>query len=200
MTRRSEAGRVLALAAALLLLAPRLLGAQAQPDFSHGIVLATPAALPPVTLVGPHGGAVPLRDLVGRWLWVYFGFTHCPDACPTALAGASREYRALGEPAERLAVVFVSLDPQRDTPRRLATYVPLFHHQLVGLTGTSAAIAEVVRAFGVEYRRHESAPMGPAIDHTGYVHAVDPAGIIRAIYPPQEVGHLAKDFAFLKTP
>ena len=130
--------------------------AQLRPTFDHGIVENPPRPLPDLVLVDPDGGPVRFADYRGRWLWVFFGFTHCPDVCPTALAEAAREYRTLGANVTTLQVLFISLDPARDTAARLGPYVRYFHPTFAGLTGTEASVAAAARAFGVRYRRRDT--------------------------------------------
>jgi protein SCO1/2 len=188
---------VLAAAAGIF---PRLAWSEAKPAFAHGAALNPSKPLPDVTLVAPSGARVRLTDYRGRWLWVFFGYTHCPDVCPTALGELAREYKALGVGVKRLQVLFISVDPQRDTPARMGEYVRYFHPQFVAFTGSVAAIDEVARAFGARYRRHDTgSAAGYLVDHTTAVYVVDPEGQIKAIYPPGlKPGALASDFAFLK--
>lgn len=124
-------------------------------------------------------GPVSLADLRGQAVLIYFGYTWCPDICPTNLAYIAAALRAL-TPAElaRVQVLFVSVDPQRDDPQRLAQYAAYFHPQIRGLTGTPAEIAAVARLYGAAYRRSDQSgsAMGYLVDHSAFTYAVDPRG------------------------
>lgn len=104
-------------------------------------------------LVDHQGRAVTERDFRGRLMLVYFGFTACPDLCPTALADMGLALDSLGERAREVAFLFVTVDPGRDTPETLAGYVGLVHPQLMGLSGGEAACAAAARSFGVTVER-----------------------------------------------
>lgn len=120
-----------------------------------------------------------LRDLRGKVVLIYFGYTWCPDICPTNLAYIAAALRTLS-PAElaRLQVVFVSVDPERDDPRRLTEYAGWFHPQVQGVTGTPAQLAAAARLYGAAYRRVEDSgsAMGYLVDHSAYTYVVDPQG------------------------
>lgn len=140
-----------ALAIALASLAPLRVGpvaAQEQPSKN-----SSPAAVAggPFVLIDHRGQAVTDKDYRGRFLLILFGYTFCPDVCPTGLNTASLALDALGASADRVVPVFITVDPTRDTPSVLADYVPLFHPRLVGLTGSKEQIAGVARAYGVRY-------------------------------------------------
>lgn len=175
-------------------------GRQAELQFPHGAELDPPKLLPEVALVGPDGAQVRLSDYRGRWLWIFFGYTHCPDVCPTTLGEMAREYRTLGIEAKRLQLLFISVDPDRDTPTRVSDYARYFHPEFVGLTGSREAIEAVAQAFGVRYRRRDlGSAAGYLVEHTAYVHVVDPPGRLLVLYPPgTKPGDLASDFAFLR--
>lgn len=124
-------------------------------------------------------GPVSLADFRGRVVLLYFGYTACPDICPTNLAMLGAALRAL-EPHERarVRVLFVSLDPERDNALHLRDYAAYFHPEIIGLTGTTEQIAEVATAYGVIYRRAEDteSAMGYTIDHSAYTYLIDADG------------------------
>jgi protein SCO1 len=124
-------------------------------------------------------GPVRLSDLRGQVVLVYFGYTSCPDICPTNLVYIANALRSL-QPAEleRTRVLFISVDPERDDPPRLASYVGYFHPNIQGLTGTPEQVAEVARRYGAAYRRVDDtgSAMGYLIDHSAFTSVVDPSG------------------------
>jgi len=103
------------------------------------------------SLIDHHGRKAREENLRDRYLLVYFGYTFCPDICPTDLMTISEALDSLGAAGEIVVPVFVTVDPERDTAKVMADYVENFHPRLLGLTGTSEKIAEVARAFGVRY-------------------------------------------------
>lgn len=128
-----------------------------------------------------HGaeGPVALRDLRGRVVLLYFGYTWCPDICPTNLAILALALRSLTpEELAAVQVIFVSVDPARDTLSRLAEYTAYFHPSMLGLTGSDAEVATVAGLYGAAYRRVEQpdSAMGYAVDHSAYTYLIDPDG------------------------
>lgn len=121
-----------------------------------------------------------LADFHGKAVIVFFGYTSCPDICPTALAKYAALLQAPGLGAERVQVLFVTLDPERDTPARLAEYVPWFHPSFIGLTGDPRAITEVARQWRVTaIRREVAGSMGYVLDHTAGAYVLGPDGRLR---------------------
>lgn len=107
----------------------------------------------PFTLMDHQGRTVTEQDFDNRYLLVFFGFSHCPDICPTTLADIAGTLDMLGGDADAVQPLFVSLDPERDTPKRLAEYVAAFHPRIVGLTGTPEQIAAVAGKYRVFYEK-----------------------------------------------
>jgi protein SCO1/2 len=129
--------------------------------------------------LGSGAGTVGLKDLRGKVVLIYFGYTWCPDICPTNLALIANALKMLApEELARVQVLFVSVDPPRDTPERLAEYTHYFHPQILGVTGTPDQIAEAARLYGAAYRRvdNNDSAMGYTVDHSAYTYAVDPQG------------------------
>lgn len=128
-------------------------------------------------------GPVSLHDYSGRLVLIYFGYTFCPDICPTTLS-AVLEARALLSPEERqkTALLFVSVDPQRDTPAHLKTYLEFFDPEFVGVTGSPAQIAEVAARYGVIYsvQAAQGENTNYAVDHSAETYLVGPDGSLRA--------------------
>ncbi len=146
------------------------------------------------TLTDHTGRAVTAADFAGRWQMVFFGFTYCPDICPTTLAYMATVMDLLGTEAERVAPIFITVDPGRDTVPVMAEFVAAFHPRLVGLTGTEAQVAEAARNFRVYYERMEdaAAPDGYLMAHSGYIYLMRPEGRFEAVFregnqPPEEL-------------
>lgn len=129
----------------------------------------------PFELQGSHGRRVTERSFEGQWLLVFFGFTRCADVCPTTLTRIAKLLDHLGEQSTHLQPLFISLDPERDTPEVLAAYTTFFDERIVGLTGSPEQIQQVAEAYGVYVRK---VPMGDTymLDHTGAVYLMNPAG------------------------
>jgi protein SCO1/2 len=109
---------------------------------------------------------------------VYFGFTHCPDICPTTLLMMAQALKALGKEAEEITPIFITLDPKRDTPEVMGTYVKNFYPGLVGLSGNKDQIAAVADRYKVYYSivKNEDSAMGYMVDHSGFVYLMDQQG------------------------
>ena len=140
------------------------------------------------------GGPVSLQDFRGKLVLVYFGYTYCPDICPTALAATAEGLKLLTpDELARVAVIFISVDPERDTPARLKEYAEFFHPAIVGVTGSPEELAAIARRYGVFYARQpvETAGGGYVVDHTSdtYVVGVDGKldGKIAHATPPHQV-------------
>jgi protein SCO1 len=122
----------------------------------------------PFQLIDQDGRTVSDRDLAGRPFLVFFGFTHCPEICPTTLFEVSEVLRALGPDADKVQALFVTVDPERDTPDKLKDYLSSFDPHLRGLTGDPAAVAAVTKAYRV-YVRKVPQDNGYTMDHTAIV-------------------------------
>ena len=127
-----------------------------------------------------HGKPMLLSDLRGKVVMVYFGYTFCPDVCPTTLARLAEVTKALGADAARVRVLFITLDPERDTPDKLADYAGWYDRSFIGLSGDASATAAAARDFKVFFARNPGRDgSGYSIDHSGGVFVFDPAGRIR---------------------
>jgi len=139
-------------------------------------------------------GPVSLKDYRGKLVLVYFGYTFCPDICPTSLAATAEGLKQLSpEELARVAMIFVSVDPKRDTPERLKEYVEFFHPSIVGVTGSAEVVAEVAKRYGVIYaeQKVETAGGGYVVDHSAdtFIVAQDGrvVGKIAHATPPDQV-------------
>jgi protein SCO1/2 len=134
----------------------------------------------PFTLVDQNGKTVTDRDFRGKYMLIFFGFTHCPDICPAELQVMSAALDALGSKADEVVPVFVTLDPERDTPEAVGTYVKIFGKNFVGLTGSPTAIANAAKAYRVTYSKFEykgkDGSYGYSIDHSALVYLMDKDG------------------------
>ena len=176
MTVRSS--RILVMAAAflaglalcfgvVLILAGRLSSPVAQQIASIG---------GPFKLVDQNGQVVTDQDLKGRPFLVFFGFTHCPDVCPTTLFEVSEIFRALGPDADRTRALFITVDPERDTPAVMKDYLSSFDPHLSGLTGGPAEIAAVAKAYRVYFKKVPLDQGDYTMDHTAIVYLMDKTG------------------------
>jgi len=132
------------------------------------------------TLVDHTGRPVTERDFAGRLHLVFFGFTHCPDVCPMALGLMADVMYKLGLDAERLAVLFITVDPERDTPAVLADYLSAFDRRVIGLTGTPEQIRAVAQAWRAYYRKVPRGNGDYTMDHTATIYLHDAAGRFRS--------------------
>ena len=124
-----------------------------------------------------------LADFRGKVVVVFFGYTHCPDVCPTTLSEMAGVMKRLGKDAARVQVLFVTLDPARDTPQLLAEYVPSFYPTFLGLFGDEAATRETARNFKVFYQKQETgSKVGYTLDHAANTFVYDPAGRLRLLF------------------
>ena len=139
----------------------------------------------PFTLVDHTGKPRTDADFRGKLMLVYFGFSFCPDVCPTDLMAIGQAVDKLGPGGDAVQPLFVTVDPDRDTPARLADYVPFFHLRLLGLTGDAAQIRDAARLYRVFYAK--VAIEGAAeytVDHSGFVYLMDRDGKYLGFFPP----------------
>jgi len=155
-----------------------------QPYQYHGLYLDSPTQATDFTLTSQTGEPVSLSDLRGKLVLLYFGYTFCPDVCPTTLSTLNQALELMGKKADDVQVVMVSVDPERDTPEVLANYLSNFNPSFMGLTGTHDQIASAATGLGVFFEKHEgSAATGYLVDHTASVMALDQQGRLRLVIP-----------------
>ena len=124
-----------------------------------------------------------LADFHGKVVVVFFGYTHCPDVCPTTLSELALALKQLGKVADKVQVLFVTLDPTRDTTEVLRQYVPSFNPSFIGLTGTEAEVAKVAQTFKVFYQKQKSSKgNGYTLDHSANTFVFDPTGRLRLMF------------------
>jgi len=145
----------------------------------------------------PLGNTRSLADFRGKVVVLFFGYVHCPDVCPTTLADLAQVMRLLGPQADKVQVLFVTVDPERDTPALLAEYVPAFHPSFLGLYGTPQETAVVAKRFEIVYQKQATAS-GYNVDHSAGSYLIDPAGRVRLLAPyAQRAEWLAADIRLL---
>jgi len=140
----------------------------------------------PFTLIDQNGHVRTDRDFRGRWMLVYFGYTYCPDVCPTTLQEMADALRRLGTKARRAEPLFITLDPERDHPAVLRKYLAAFGPEFEGLTGTPKQIASVARAYRVYYARHALPGGGYSVDHSSIIYLMNPDGQFVSILDAQQ--------------
>ena len=132
----------------------------------------------PFSLINTAGEPVTDKTYLGQPMLVYFGFTHCPDICPSGLQVISAALDQLGDRAQKVAPLFFTLDPERDTAPKLAEYLKSFHPRLIGLTGSPEAAAEAAKAYRVYATKvpSENSPGDYTVDHSGFMYVMDARG------------------------
>lgn len=163
-----------------------------------GFVYPQPRTISPFRLVDHRGSLFDLDALKGKWSFVYFGFTYCPDVCPTTLAELSRAQQLLAQEGldADIRYLFVSVDPDRDTPKRLRDYVSFFNKKFVGVTGTDETLKKFTHEIGVIYDFPEG-KNGPnyTVAHASTLALFDPDARLHAIFTsPQKAEEIADGF------
>jgi len=146
-----------------------------------------------------HGKLRRLEDFRGKAVVLFFGFVHCPDVCPTTLADMAQVMRGLGADAERVQVLFVTVDPERDTQAVLAKYVPAFDARFLGLRGDLAATRAAAKEFKVYFeKRPGNTPGEYSVDHSAQSYVIDPQGRLRLFVRHERIAEdLAADLRTL---
>ena len=138
----------------------------------------------PFSLINQDGKPVTDADYHGKFLLVYFGYTYCPDLCPTGLQSIAKALDQLGKDASKVQPLYITVDPARDTPSKLKPYVESFHPQIVGLTGSAAQIAAVAKAYQVYYKKGEQVDEHDYVmDHSSLIYLMDTNGKFVATFP-----------------
>jgi protein SCO1/2 len=165
------------------------------PRGAAGTLLAS-AIGGPFRLVDQNGKTVTDADLKGKWSLVYFGYTHCPDACPTALNDISIALDDLGSQRSAVRPVFITVDPERDTPEVLKSYVTSFDAPILALTGTPEEIAQAAKGYRVYYAKHPEPGGDYSMDHSSVIYVMDPEGRFTASFThensPEEIAERLK--------
>jgi len=170
---------VLVVAAGVLL----ALGLRETPRGAAGTALAS-AIGGPFRLIDQNGKPFTDADLKGKWHLVFFGYTHCPDACPTALNEMSLALDRLGVKRHEVQVVFITVDPERDTPETLKSYVQSFDAPIVALTGSPQDVAQAAKGYRVFYAKHPRGDGDYDMDHSAVIYVMNPEGRFTATFTP----------------
>ena len=208
MKTRHIRGRVLPTAAVLLVafaaalglwLGARQFGTSTLPPMQAALLYPTPRSVPTFTLTRADGAALTREDWRGHWTLAFFGYTHCPDVCPTTLSEMKKVWTLL-DPATRARVSFdfISVDPQRDTPEQLAKYVGFFSPDFVAATGSDEQLTALTRALGLVYMRGAGANGEVNVDHSAQVVLIAPgAQQVGMFRPPLDAAKIAADLTAL---
>lgn len=175
----------------------RLVSQPAVAALESGTALPTPRTLAPFDAVDTSGAPATQAALTGHPSLVFFGFTHCPDVCPTTLAllaGVQKQVAANDPSLANLKVALISVDPERDTPDKLGQYISAFRGDFIGLTGSTSQISAVTKAFSVASSKVDLGGGNYTMDHSATVFAVDARGRIVAVFtPPLRAAALTRD-------
>ena len=178
MSRFSRLRHLLLVTAALACGCPRM---AAPPATANELAVREAVAGADFALTDQDGSRFQLRDQRGKVVLLFFGYTTCPDACPTMLAKLAGVYKSLGEIRGRVLTVFVSVDPARDTPAALKKYLAYFPINAVGLTGTKEEIDAVVKQYGALYEIEKSdSALGYHINHSTFLYVIDQGGEVKS--------------------
>ncbi len=156
-----------------------------KPHEYAGAVIQSPSRAPSLDDMFLHTGEpAELWRFDGDVVLMYFGYTHCPDVCPTTLAAIARAKEQLGNDGDRIHALMVTVDPDRDTPTALGDYMTHFDPAFLGVYGDEQATRQAAVLYGIHIERHEgTAASGYVVDHTAHLIAIDTDGFIRVIYP-----------------
>jgi protein SCO1/2 len=166
----------------------------------HATVFSNPRDIQPFTLADHTGKVFDNRSLLGHWSFVFFGYTHCPDVCPTTLSVLSSVARKVGNHADDVQFVFITIDPGRDSPEMLGQFLSRFDRGIIGVTGTSEAIGTLAHQVGITFARvaDNSGAGNYTMDHSASVLLFDPAGRFHAVFtPPLDATDMARDFSMI---
>lgn len=155
-----------------------------QPHVFTGTVIQSQTPAPQVDLITSSGDRASLSDFEDQVLVLYFGYTFCPDVCPTTLSGLKKAVDQLGSAADDVQVIMVSVDPERDSPEVLGDYLSYFDPRFLGMTGSQEEIASVATVYGVFYQAEEgSVDTGYLVSHTARLMIVDRDGYLKLVMP-----------------
>lgn len=171
----------------------------AKPYTFQGSVIDPPASVADFALEATDGSTFRLSEQRGNVVLLFFGYTHCPDVCPTTLYDFKQIVQGLDEDAERVQFAFVTVDPERDSLDHLAAYVSAFDEQIVGLSGAQKTLDEVYANFGVFYEKKDvGSAAGYLVDHTARVYVIDAQGNLSLTFPfGMESAAMTDDIAHL---
>ncbi|GGY75260.1 electron transporter SenC [Cellvibrio zantedeschiae] len=176
--------------------------AQVQAQALKSGVFDPPRLAPDFTLQSSQGGELKLSQTRGKLVVLGFGFTHCTEVCPVTLANLAQARKKLGDLADKVQVVYVTVDPQQDTPARLKEYLAVFDPSFIGVTGTEAQLESVQKEYGIVAAKAVGKKGEAQVHHSSYIYLIDPSGYLRALVPfgkkPDDIVHDIK--ILLQTP
>ncbi len=196
MSKRRKRALLIGLGVAALVLVLGIVGWRYRPYRFHGMVMKSAEYAPNFILTSSRTGEpVQLRDFQGKIVLLYFGYTTCPDVCPATLSEVARAFEMLGEKkTKNIQFLWITVDPERDTPEKMEDYVKHFHPDFLGLVPRSAEeTLEVATQYGIYYEKKDyGSATGYLMDHTATITMIDKDGYIRVVYP---FGTTAEDLA-----
>ncbi len=155
-----------------------------QPYTFHGAVINPPLPVTDFALQTANGETFRLSDAKGKIVLLFFGYTSCPDVCPTTLAIFKQVYERLGEDAQKIAFVMITADPDRDTPEKVAEYVARFNPEFIGLSGSLSNLEPIWKQLGVFVEKQDSgSAAGYLVSHTSSIYVLDPNGGLLMTFP-----------------
>jgi len=167
-----------------------------RPYTFNGTVVQSLEKAPDFVLESSTGDEIRLSDFEGQIVMLYFGYTYCPDICPTTLFEVKQAVELLGNRADDVQMIMISIDPERDTPERLAEYLAHFDERFVGATGTLEEVNAVATVYGIFYQKRNSgdAQLQYTLDHTSTLVVIDREGHLKLVMPPDlQAEELAED-------
>jgi protein SCO1/2 len=165
----------------------------------QGALIDPPIPAADFTLLDAEGRPFTLNEQRGKVVLIFFGYTSCPDVCPTTLVDFKRVRAQLGDAASDVQFVFITVDPERDTLERIAQYVPAFHPSFIGLTGSQTELEAVYDDYGIFVEKEDTgSSAGYLVSHTARIYVVDQDGNLRLTFPfGKEAEAMAQDIAYL---
>jgi protein SCO1 len=163
--------------------------AESAADLKAG-VFDPPRAAPEFTLQGSNGKALKLTDFRGKVVILGFGFTSCPDVCPTTLGVLGQAHKKLGAQGQDVQVLYITVDPERDTPERMHAYLRAFDASFIGGTGSTDQLAAIRKEYGIQANRKQYGE-NYTFGHSSFIYLIDRKGLLRALMP---YGHSPDDY------
>jgi len=163
-----------------IMMAAACSGGEPDPSQFKGTIMPAAIPAPDFTLTNAEGQEVQLSDYEDKIVLLYFGYTFCPDVCPTSMSDLKQVQNKLDESGEKIQAIMVTVDPERDTPEKIAEFAEHFHPTFIGLSGTQEEIDAAAEGYGVYYEKHEgTAATGYLVDHTARIFVIEPDGTYR---------------------